>query len=203
MLGPTSLARLLCCPKSLDDVNFRTQIVNELDTPLIQDSLLLALNAQLKADRLKELYDRTTSGMSCLIDTERANIVLRLYSGCISAAKTIALGTRNGPNSAELRLAAFSKIDSIAQINAVFAAGVETAPAFETLRNEPISFDGVAERSVVRRFANLQTQIVRVSQCWLFRKMSLLLFCSRLRAHYLSPNPRALLCSSCHQIRQL
>jgi hypothetical protein len=81
---------------------------------------------------------------------ERASIALRLWAGCLDAAKTIALETRDGPNSPELRAAAFAQIDSVAETDPIYGAGVEAAPAFKVLRRQSYSFDGVPAGSRVR-----------------------------------------------------
>jgi hypothetical protein len=51
------------------------------------------------------------------------------------------------------RAEAFSQIDAVAAADPVFCAGVEAAPAFKRLREQPYEFDGVPEGSPVRRFA--------------------------------------------------
>src|SRR5688572_10763652 len=46
---------------------------------------------------------------------ERMNVLLRLWSGCISAGKMIALGTRSGSTSVETRANSFADIDAKAK----------------------------------------------------------------------------------------
>ena len=86
-------------------------------------------------------------------DRNRINIALRLWSGCISAAKTIALQTKSGLNTPQIRGLLFSKkIDPTAQMDAIYREGVEAAPSFKSLRKEEYSFEGVPETSVVRKY---------------------------------------------------
>jgi hypothetical protein len=82
---------------------------------------------------------------------DRLNITLRLWSGCLLAAKGIALETLDGPNTPEGRRAAFADIDEVARNDAIFEVGVESAPAFKG--EEPVCFDGVPEHSPVRRYS--------------------------------------------------
>lgn len=81
---------------------------------------------------------------------ERMNILLRLWSGCISAAKMIATGTQSGPNTPELRAQAFRAIDTISREDAFYKAGVVAAPTFKRSRSEVYSFEGVPADSPVR-----------------------------------------------------
>jgi hypothetical protein len=63
------------------------------------------------------------------------------------------LETRSGANTRAGRAEAFAEIDALAAVDAVFCAGVEAAPAFKRLREQPFDFDGVLARSAVRRFS--------------------------------------------------
>jgi hypothetical protein len=80
-------------------------------------------------------------------------ISLLLWTGCMEAAKTTALDTRSAPNSTEGRAAVFSHIDTRAAADALYCAGVESAPAFKHAGQNKISFHGVPEDSPVRRYA--------------------------------------------------
>jgi hypothetical protein len=79
---------------------------------------------------------------------------LRLWAGCLSAAKTIATETRDGPNTPEARAAAFAVIDSLSREDEVYAAGVEAAPTFKALHEQDYFFGGVPRTSRVRRYPN-------------------------------------------------
>jgi hypothetical protein len=82
-------------------------------------------------------------------ERERKNILLRFWSGCMSAAKTIALETRNGPNTETYRTASSLLLDSRAKDDPVYAAGVVAAPSFKAGRKETYSLAGVPAGSLV------------------------------------------------------
>jgi hypothetical protein len=84
----------------------------------------------------------------------RKSIGLRLWSGCISTAKTIALDTRDGPNTPEIRTKIFRTLDRIADQDPIYRAGVESAPLFKKERRQCFSFNGVPLTSPVRRYPN-------------------------------------------------
>ncbi len=141
-------------PSSLQDVNQRARLVDAIDGPLIRGSLLHTLNGREKTQRLNDIAGLSKTYIPDIDDDNvRLNITLRLWSGCLSAAKTIALQTMSGPNTPGTRSLIFGKINSIAQEDPIYCAGVEAAPSFKRLRNEPYSFEGVPENSVVRRYS--------------------------------------------------
>lgn len=82
--------------------------------------------------------------------SQRMNVLLRLWSGCISAAKMIAQSTRSGPNTSAMRANAFVAIDRVARADAIYHAGVVAAPTFKRMRDQPYSFEGVPPNSPVR-----------------------------------------------------
>jgi hypothetical protein len=84
---------------------------------------------------------------------ERLNLALRLWAGCIWAAKTIAHKTLSGPNTPDMRRDAFLQIDAYAENDEIFAAGVEAAPVFLEQRGQTYSLDGVPPDSRVRERA--------------------------------------------------
>jgi hypothetical protein len=73
--------------------------------------------------------------------------------GFLSAAKTIAHGTRDGENTAAIRNSKFKLIDERCKIDSVYRAGVEAAPIWKRQIRDTISFDGVPEGSSVRRYS--------------------------------------------------
>jgi hypothetical protein len=83
---------------------------------------------------------------------ERLNVVLRLWCGCLRAAKEIADATLDGPNTAEGRRDRFPAIDEAARHDPIFEAGVEAAPTFKDELGEHYSLDGVPDDSPVRRY---------------------------------------------------
>ena len=140
-------------PEELGDVTDRAKFVIEIDgsffTTIDQAGTFLTEFAQ----RLVEI-DRTSGGWMRGISEAlpRLNIGLRLWSGCLWAAKTIAIETRSGQNTPEMRSQAFGDIQTIGEHDPVFVAGVEAAPKFKKLREQEYSFEGVPEDSPVRRY---------------------------------------------------
>jgi DNA-binding MarR family transcriptional regulator len=140
-------------PASLKDPRRRAKLVDSIDAPLISGSILASLEQGEKQRRLILVAEVAASLMPEVKDTTtKSNIALRLWAGCISAAKMIALETKSGPNTPEIRDRAFTLIDSIAREDAIYRAGVESAPAFKKLRLQPISLESVPKQSAVRRF---------------------------------------------------
>jgi len=106
-------------------------------------------NKKLFVDQISELSKVFITDVENSLD--RVVLTLKLWAGCLDAAKTIAMETRNGPNTQEGRHVLFKdKIDPLAQVDEIYRAGVEAAPFFKTLRNQDFSFDGVPQNSPVR-----------------------------------------------------
>lgn len=146
------LGRAPDLPVSLRDVDRRAELVDAVDGSFITGSSLPEVLARL-ADRLRSVAEITRESLpdpDIPDGLTRVNVTLRLWAGCISAAKTIASETRSGANTPELRASIFAEIDSIADRDAIYRAGVEAAPAFKRLRKQPWSLDGVPARSPVR-----------------------------------------------------
>lgn len=141
-------------PLSLQNVKQRARLVDAIDWPLIQNCLIGMLNKEDKANRLHTVGEISKIYIIDIDDEKiRISLSLRLWSGCISAAKTIALETMRGPNTPYDREIIFSrKIDPITQQDPIYCAGVEAAPAFKKLRKEPYLFDGVPLNSAVRKY---------------------------------------------------
>jgi hypothetical protein len=140
-------------PKALADVEPRAEFLAQID------NLLMAGNdpaTQLTnlGRRLRYLAETSASAMRDVPDPlDRIAIALRLWAGCLGAAKTIADATMSGPNSAEERARLFPSIDATAAQDELFCAGVEAAPVFKRLRGQPYFLDGVPDESPVRRHA--------------------------------------------------
>lgn len=140
-------------PVSLKDARKRAQLVDRIDAPLISDSILAMLSPEEKQRRLAQVAQIAASYIPEVSDARsRANIALRLWAGCVSAAKMIAQETNSGPNTAEMRAKAFVQIDSIARGDNLYQAGEESAPAFKKLRLQPYFLEGVPRQSPVREF---------------------------------------------------
>jgi hypothetical protein len=105
------------------------------------------------------LKDMTTTAAKQINEVDNANprngVALSLWSGCIMAAKEIALGTRDGENTPESRMDNFTNlIDPLCEIDELYKAGVETAPIFKRLRKE-IHFEGVPTGSPVLMYKDM------------------------------------------------
>jgi hypothetical protein len=123
-------------PSSLIDIEKRAKLVNEINGPLVRgNNPLVRLNdiARISMDFLTEQMD----------DKVRKNILLRLWTGCIEAAKAIQFnyvaGIKDGvvveaPITHEYHQALFtSLIDLQSRIDLIYGAGVEAAPAYKKL----------------------------------------------------------------------
>lgn len=87
------------------------------------------------------------------VDAAEAAFRLRLWDGCLTAAKCIALSTRSGRNWPWWRKRFARNIEKLCANDPVFERGVRAAVAFKEGRGEPWSFFGVPEDSVVREGA--------------------------------------------------
>src|SRR5208337_1085419 len=142
-------------PQSLDDLQKRAELVQALDVPELANCLAADCKGNLDEDTWKECLSMIndlarpfTLDMTHPID--RVIIALRLWAGCISGAKVIALETRNGPNTPWRRKKGAMSIDRRCVNDPIFQAGAEAAPAFKRLRGEPYSFRGSSMSSVIR-----------------------------------------------------
>lgn len=152
----------LSLPSSLNDISRRANLVNEINSYLFTavdtataGMLLENIDFVERSNRLKNMVEKTREYMAEDIDSNaRANILLRLWTGCIEAAKNIALKTQDGVNTPETRNKYFFQIDLFAKIDSIYCAGVESAPAFKKLHRQHFTFNGVPDNSVVRRYPN-------------------------------------------------
>jgi hypothetical protein len=109
--------------------------------------------------KLFGLYDAAFERLAMSRDAEkllpklspetRKNVMLRLWSGCISAAKTIAYKTRSGRNTPETRQRAFRAIDASAESDPFVRAGVAVGPFLKATRKQRVYMDGVPLTSPV------------------------------------------------------
>jgi hypothetical protein len=82
-------------PSSLADIEKRAKLVNEINTPLVkpkngQDKMLIDLDAPERDRRLNEIAQISIPYLTEQIDDIlRKNILLRLWTGCMEAAKAI------------------------------------------------------------------------------------------------------------------
>lgn len=146
------LAPTVQLPESLQDVEHCAEFIAKLDGPFVVGPEG-PLDLEELGKRLADIEKLSRAYMPDAADAlVRTSIALRLWSACISAAKTIAHETRSGPNTPQQRQLDMQRLDAIADDDPVFAAGLECAPAFKKRRNQPYSFDGVPASSHVRRF---------------------------------------------------
>jgi hypothetical protein len=145
--------RTLMLPNRLDDVERRAEFIHGTDDLLMIGSTPEQQLASL-GRRLRSLDDATAEVAAGIEPLDRIAIALRLWAGCLSAAKTIAFETRSGANTPEERARLFEGIDQVAGGDELFRAGVEAAPLFKRIRGQPFSLEGVPANSPVRRYAD-------------------------------------------------
>jgi hypothetical protein len=147
-------------PRSLQDVETRAILIDKIDMPLTLENntanlLLEHMSPDEREFRIKKVLG---IGNSFLLDqiseTSKKNIILRLWSGCLDAAKSIAVQSRDGLTSPEIRKEHFFQIDLFASWDLIYRAGVESAPPFKRRRKESYKFEGVPNDSPVRRYPN-------------------------------------------------
>jgi hypothetical protein len=80
-------------------------------------------------------------------EISKKGVILRLWSGCLDAAKSVAMETLDGTTSPETRKEHFFQMDVFARWDSIYHAVVETAPAFKKIREQYYSFDGVLDVS--------------------------------------------------------
>jgi hypothetical protein len=142
-------------PPSLVDVYIRAQLVKEINGPFIQGSDLSTLDVNEKTIRLDKVGTISKGFIQDINYVKaRINIALRIWSGCLDAAKSIAFETNEGPVSQRTRSLSFFVIDHWANRDLIYASGVQCAPAFKKLLNQYYTFNGVPFDSVVRSFPN-------------------------------------------------
>jgi hypothetical protein len=159
-------------PSSLKDIEKR-KLVNEINGPLVKGNnslvadkmLLIDLDNSEKDLRLDDIAQISMAFLTEQMDDKvRKNILLRLWTGCIEAAKAIRFnyvaGIKDGvlveaPITHEYRQAIFtSLIDLQSKINSIYRAGVEAAPTYKKLLKEYYSLSGVPSNSIIRRYSN-------------------------------------------------
>ena len=156
-------------PSSLADIEKRARLVNEIDTSLVkgkngQNKILIDLDAPERDRRLDEIVRISTPYLTEQIDELlRKNILLRLWTGCMEAAKAIhfasVAGIRNGivieaPISIEYRRSVFNLIDLLSKTDLIYRSGVEAAPSYKKVVKEYYSLNGVPPNSFIRKYTN-------------------------------------------------
>jgi len=140
----------LTLPAALEDIHDRAAFIDVVDKPLLVDAD--GIHRWREFGIHLELIGAKSRAAMPEVDQDwgRVSIALRLWSGCLMAAKAIRPETRSGLNTAESRVADFQVIDAIGERDALFAAGVQAAPAFLVARGQDYSLDGVPTGSQVR-----------------------------------------------------
>jgi hypothetical protein len=149
-------------PPSLSDLTKRTNLINEINSllftptnPRTAKKLLVDLDHDGRTNRLNVIADKSKSYMSeDLDDNVRKNILLRLWAGCMDAAKNIALETMDGTNSPVTRQEGFFLIDLFGKLDPIYRSGIEAAPSFKKLQRQHYSFAGVSSDSAVTNYPN-------------------------------------------------
>lgn len=153
VLGQLLEYRPLPLPSTLADVQARATLILTIDKPLLVDGAGIHQWRGFGI-HLEEIGKRSEPVMPELPeDFDRVSLALRLWAGCITAAKAIRPETRSGPNNPEGRAQQFENIDALAARDAIYAAGVEAAPVFLDSRNQEYSLDGVPPDFPVRRYS--------------------------------------------------
>jgi len=143
-------------PTSLKDVEMRAILIDKIDFLITgANSLLEYMTEDERQIRLGKALRIADSYLTDQIsEVSKKSVILRLWSGCLDAAKSIATETLDGTTSPESRKEHFFQIDIFARWDSVYRAGVQTAPALKKIRKQYYSFDGVPNDSPVRRFTN-------------------------------------------------
>jgi hypothetical protein len=147
-------------PTSLKDVERRAILVDKVDFPVTGEDntsniLLEFMTEDERQFRLqKALHVAGPFLTDQISEISKKSVILRLWSGCLDAAKSVATESLDGPTSPESRKEHFYQIDIFARWDSIYRAGVEAAPALKKRRKQYYSFDGVSDDSPVRRFPN-------------------------------------------------
>lgn len=145
-------------PSSIQDVKKKAKLVQDIDTTIAPHFASSTFKGQIFA-LSQSSFDAMLKDVTKVADEQiydldntnaRSGVAFSLWSGCISAAKEIATGTRGGANTPESRMDTFENlINPLCEIDELFKAGAETAPILKRLRKEDISFSGVPAGSPV------------------------------------------------------
>jgi hypothetical protein len=125
-------------PASLTDAEKRAELVHQNNNPLVKgnsvDIPLKDLDSDDKNNRLNEIAQLSMAYPTEQMDENlRKNILLRLWMGCMDAAKAIRFssvaGVRNGiiieaPMTTQHRQILFQLIDLLSKTDLIYAAGV-------------------------------------------------------------------------------
>jgi hypothetical protein len=148
-------------PPSLQSVDARAALIAAIDGSFIETGAVLDTNGKLLPNqqrvfdrRIREIAAASVSRIPDLPDEPtRLNLCLRLWAGCLYAAKEMrekdVLGNAYTPES---RAASFVSIDAVAAQDPIFAAGVEAALGFKRGRGETCHVEGIPATSRALRY---------------------------------------------------
>jgi hypothetical protein len=150
-------------PISLEEIQNRTDLIRKINDLIINqinkdlgfggNGLFEHFDYIKKSNLLKDIAQIVEEDIPNETNANiRINVSLRLWSGCIDAAKTIALKTNEGAVTSQYRKLAFIFIDNFAKRDLIYCRGVESAPIYKRSYNEPVSFNGVPIDSPVRKY---------------------------------------------------
>lgn len=115
--------------------------------------------AYLHAETLRQALDQALTAVATQADSapdladggQRKNVLLRLWFGCLTTGKTIALETRDGANTETVRRNIFNGvIEPLCAKCPVYKAGSRAAYEWKTeVRKQPVDFTGVPVTSAV------------------------------------------------------
>lgn len=77
------------------------------------------------------------------IEGRDPGMVLRLWSGCLTSAKIVALDTRDGPVTTNYRRSATAFFRKRCRRNPTWKAGYQAGPALKRIRGEQVCYDGI------------------------------------------------------------
>jgi hypothetical protein len=145
LLDPNYYSPILIAePEEIADV------VHKIDAPLINNSDVRKIGMHEKKLREGKVAEIACARLSYIpfAPYKIVSCVMRMWSGCLASAKTIALETRSGPNTPEKREKTFWKIDARAIRDPYYFMGVSSSTVFKKLRKQEYSLDGVPKELI-------------------------------------------------------
>lgn len=162
-------------PRKIINLSKRAKLIDYIDTTIMSNVRLWDYyNKPIDLDVFLSRLANESTINSCFYDQRhkitkpnRVSLALRLWCGCIDAAKMIrltsALAARNYSSwkiTCERTISSVERkrdslhIDILSQKDPIYCAGAEASSALKSLRKQYYSFDGVSRESVVRRYSD-------------------------------------------------
>jgi hypothetical protein len=150
-------------PSSMKEPRNVAKFVDFVDRTVFANSEFWEFNTMERQKFFEDMAERTKTHLSDIQDgNQRINVTLRLWSSCLSAAKTMrktyVIPYPDGRLHEELytpqmRQDTFKVIESIANKDEIYRLGVEAAPLFiKEVRGQEIFTDGVPPDSIVMKY---------------------------------------------------